>query len=1030
MRKKYFLILFLFFLFLLFLGNGIKMASFLKSNLLEMLFNENEYETRKSETGQVDKTIIQEKETKEIEKENQESKKLPTEQNHISPGQIQKMLDDIAEKIDILEAEMTNLLLAKNAQKEITKENQEKIEEEKEKEIEEETEEEEEIIIEEVCSVNLNAASFEELQKIVGVGPVLAQRIIEARPFSSLSDLLKVKGIGPSTLEKIISQGCAYVPTFVFAGETIDNQNFSQENQVFYPKILISEIQTDPIENRFIELYNPNNYDINLTGWYLQRKTENATSFSSLVSSTYFQGKIIKAKSYFLIASSTDADIIFRPTLTNNNSLALKNPNREIVDLLGWGNSPDYETATATQPESGKSLGRKYSTTTENYIDTDNNKEDFEIQLPTPKSQNQSLAPLPSLPPRPPLSVVINEIAWMGTKNSSYDEWIELHNTTKEIIDLAGWKLVSLTDDTPNILLSGKILPLDFYLLERTDDNTVSDILADQIYTGGLNNNPKCEILALYDQNNNLVDQTICQDNGNWPAGKATPDYLSMERINPRKTGQDISNWQDNNPQIKRNGLDASQNLISGTPKSQNSAYQNLAPTAAENFLIDSQKSQNNAVFLSWSVATDTDNLPEEISYQIYYGKKEITKENLNSASSTATTSTAIEITNLDYNSLYYFGILAFDGKDYSPLTTTGPYQIPSALTNSSWPMFKLNTQRNSQSRYLGPLTEPEISWIYNEEASQSHPDWNPLYGPPVIRPEGTIFLPVIYPPTDAKKGILLLNNDGSKKDFWQKDTSLYLSLQADGNVLNDDLIVKDSNGNSYSFSNDDKSLISFNNQSQEKWKKEFKLFCSTNTQEVIEQDNKILIFVRNNPCPTDESGLDLFLKEVALSPNENVYFLAGARIYFSYSIDYIFLFIFSPEGNLLSYSIVNNGYDPEYQAISENGNSYFLYSDTESSSTVLNIVAISPTGEVLWQKRNFTGYTNISPIVIDNQENIYFATGKIVFGFDKNGNQLWQKNLVSFLPTNWHETSILSIILNSDGSLLLSGQGAVIALR
>jgi len=977
------------------------------------------------------------KENSFFEKENQEAEKTKTlSENQITFTQLQKMLDDISEEIDLLEAEMKKSFLAKNSQDEIVKEDQkeikkEEVQEEKEEEPEKETKEKE--TIKEICSVNLNTGSFEDLKKIVGVGPVLAQRIIQARPFSSIYDLLKVQGIGQLTLEKIIAQNCAYVPSLVLAGNSnLQNttSNNAPANQNFYPKILISEIQIEPIENRFIELYNPKNQDVNLSGWYLQRKTENATSFSSLVSSTYFEGKIIKAKNYFLIASSSEADIVLRPTLTENNSLALKNPNREIADLLGWGNGPDYETAPADQPESGKSLARKYSTTTENYLDTDNNKEDFEIQLPTPKSQNQSSSSLPSSLPTPPLSVVINEIAWMGTLSSANDEWIELHNPTKETIDLTGWKLISLTDNSPNIILSGQILPLGFYLLERTNDNTISDISADKIYTGSLNNS-ECEVLALYDKNDYLIDQTICQDNGNWPAGKASPNYVSMERINPRKTGKDILNWQDNKPQIKQNGLDASQKPISGTPKSENSVYQNLAPSAVENFLVDLQKSQNNNVFLTWSVATDTDNLPEEISYQIYYAKNEITKENLNSASSTITTSTTLEINNLDYNSLYYFGIVDFDGKDYSPLTTTSPYQIPSALANSPWPMFRLNYQRNSQSQYLGPVTEPGIAWIYNEEANQSQPDWNPSYGQLVIKPEETIFLPVSYPPTDTKKGILILNSNGSKKDFWQKDTSFYLSLQADGSVLNDEMIVKDSKGNFYSFSNNDKSLVVLDSQNQEKWQREFQIFCSTNTQEIIQKDNKILIFVKNNLCPAEDEWQNSFsLKEVALPPTENIYLLSDAKFNLSSPINYIFLFVFSPEGNLLSYSIIDNGYNPKYQAISQNGNSYFFYLNTELSSTTLNIIAISPQGKILWQKRNFTDYANFSPIVIDNQENIYFAAGKIIFAFDKNGHPLWQKDLSLFLPTNWHENSIIGIALNKNGDIFLSAKGAVIALR
>jgi len=58
--------------------------------------------------------------------------------------------------------------------------------------------------------IDINTASLQELQKIVGVGAVLSQRIIEARPFYSLNDLLKVSGIGQTTLENIKSQGLAW----------------------------------------------------------------------------------------------------------------------------------------------------------------------------------------------------------------------------------------------------------------------------------------------------------------------------------------------------------------------------------------------------------------------------------------------------------------------------------------------------------------------------------------------------------------------------------------------------------------------------------------------------------------------------------------------------------------------------------------------------------------------------------------------------------------------------------------------------
>ncbi len=51
--------------------------------------------------------------------------------------------------------------------------------------------------------VSLNTASERELERIPGIGPVMAQRVIAARPFSAVTDLLKVSGIGPKTLEEL-----------------------------------------------------------------------------------------------------------------------------------------------------------------------------------------------------------------------------------------------------------------------------------------------------------------------------------------------------------------------------------------------------------------------------------------------------------------------------------------------------------------------------------------------------------------------------------------------------------------------------------------------------------------------------------------------------------------------------------------------------------------------------------------------------------------------------------------------------------
>jgi len=57
------------------------------------------------------------------------------------------------------------------------------------------------------AGISINRAGFEGLQRIPGVGPVLARRIVEYREavgrFHRLDDLLAIRGIGPKMLRKM-----------------------------------------------------------------------------------------------------------------------------------------------------------------------------------------------------------------------------------------------------------------------------------------------------------------------------------------------------------------------------------------------------------------------------------------------------------------------------------------------------------------------------------------------------------------------------------------------------------------------------------------------------------------------------------------------------------------------------------------------------------------------------------------------------------------------------------------------------------
>ncbi|MGB2896031.1 MAG: lamin tail domain-containing protein [Anaerolineales bacterium] len=171
----------------------------------------------------------------------------------------------------------------------------------------------------------------------------------------------------------------------------------------------------------------------------------------------------------------------------------------------------------------------------------------------TPSSTNTEI-------PRtyPPLSVLINEIAWAGTVASSSDEWIELLNTTDKTIDLTGWLLTD--GDDLQLHLQGMLAPNSFFLLERTDDNAIASISADQIYSGNLRNDG--ENLRLFDPSGSIVDSANIGGEV-WPAGDSS-SRSSMERrggIDQPGNWVTFTGW-------GGNGQDSDGNPIRGTPRS------------------------------------------------------------------------------------------------------------------------------------------------------------------------------------------------------------------------------------------------------------------------------------------------------------------------------------------------------------------------------------------------------------------------------------------------------------------------------
>ncbi|MGM0852327.1 MAG: phospholipase D-like domain-containing protein [Bacillota bacterium] len=153
-----------------------------------------------------------------------------------------------------------------------------------------------------------------------------------------------------------------------------------------------------------------------------------------------------------------------------------------------------------------------------------------------------------------PQSAVINEVAWMGTTGSYNNEWMELYNSTSSDLSLAGWT-IETQDGSPSIALSGSVPAQGYFLLERTSDDTILTVTADQVYTGSLGNSN--EVLYLKDASGSIIDEV----NG-WYAGDNTTK-AAMARIDSSASGTVSTNW---------STATASYEGGFGTPKAANSA--------------------------------------------------------------------------------------------------------------------------------------------------------------------------------------------------------------------------------------------------------------------------------------------------------------------------------------------------------------------------------------------------------------------------------------------------------------------------
>lgn len=191
--------------------------------------------------------------------------------------------------------------------------------------------------------IDINTATLQQLDEIVHVGPTIAQRIIDNRPYSSVQDLSKVKGIGNGKyLQDIINQGLACVncglaqeaaqPTPP-APETAPTAP-TQLSAVYPGGIFINEILPNPEgpdeTDEWIELYNSNNFDVDLSGWQLRDTAGTITAFTILPNTK------ISANGYTAL-KRPDTKIMLN---NDQDGLNFLSPDGKLVDSMSYALAP------------------------------------------------------------------------------------------------------------------------------------------------------------------------------------------------------------------------------------------------------------------------------------------------------------------------------------------------------------------------------------------------------------------------------------------------------------------------------------------------------------------------------------------------------------------------------------------------------------------------------------------------------------------------------------------------------------------
>lgn len=216
------------------------------------------------------------------------------------------------------------------------------------------------------------------------------------------------------------------------------------------PNVVISEVamgSSVSASDEFVELYNNSADSVDISSWKLEYKSATGTSWQS--KSEVVDGETVTGHGFYVFKTSDKS--LSSGLAQAGGNLRLVDKSGQVIDSLAWGNGNAPEVTATDACAQSQSLTRAYDDSSQKFIDTDNNKNDFsavDVQSPgeirgqqmtsedgeivIDDNQSVSYAPLE-------ISELLPDPA--SPLSDSNDEFIEIFNPTDQSVTLAGWTL-------------------------------------------------------------------------------------------------------------------------------------------------------------------------------------------------------------------------------------------------------------------------------------------------------------------------------------------------------------------------------------------------------------------------------------------------------------------------------------------------------------------------------------------------------------------------------------------------------------